>query len=70
MKRREVHKETWKIELTATDGRHCHWTFENMTLHRVKDIIKGYVDSCPYDCEWVISGASARICGKIIHPEL
>lgn len=55
------------MELTATDGRHCHWTLEDRTLHKVKDIINGYVECCPYDCRWVIRGAGLEIHGRTAH---
>jgi len=36
----------------------------NCTLTHVKDLIKGYVESCPYDCDWTIRGGGMKIQGK------
>lgn len=49
-------KGTWHVELEATDGRECYWRFENCTLSHVRNIVKGYVESCVYDCKWTIQG--------------
>lgn len=54
----------WAVMLTATDGRVCRWEFWNCTLTHVKDLIRGYVESCPYDCDWTIRGGGMTIRGK------
>lgn len=54
----------WAVMLTATDGRVCRWEFWNCTLTHVKDLISGYVESCPYDCDWTIRGGGMTIRGK------
>lgn len=56
--------DVWAVMLTATDGRVCRWEFKKYTLAHVKDIIKGYVESCPYDCNWTIRGNAMKIQGK------
>ena len=53
----------WAVMLTATDGRVCRWEFWNCTLVHVKDLIRGYVESCPYDCDWTIKGGGMTIRG-------
>lgn len=54
----------WAVMLTATDGRVCRWEFRNATLAHVKDLIKGFVESCPYDCDWTIMGGGMKIKGQ------
>ena len=54
----------WAVMLTATDGRVCRWEFKGCTLTHVKDLIRGYVESCPYDCDWTIRGGGMTIRGK------
>lgn len=56
--------DMWSVLLTATDGRACHWRFWRCTLTHVKDLIKGYVESCPYDCDWTIRGGGMTIRGQ------
>lgn len=53
----------WAVMLTATDGRECRWEFKGCTLTHVKDLIRGYVESCPYDCNWTIRGGGMTIRG-------
>ncbi len=55
--------DVWAVMLTATDGRVCRWEFWNCTLTHVKDLIRGYVGSCPYDCDWTIRGGGMTIRG-------
>lgn len=55
--------DVWAVMLTATDGRVCRWEFWNCTLTHVKDLIRGYVESCPYDCDWTIRGGGMTIRG-------
>mgnify|MGYP001037639686 FL=1 len=64
MKREMSGGDVWAVMLTATDGRVCRWEFQKCTLTHVKDIIKGYVESCPYDCDWTIRGGGMKIQGK------
>lgn len=54
----------WAVMLTATDGRVCRWEFRNAPLAHIKDLIKGYVESCPYDCDWTIMGGGMKIKGQ------
>lgn len=54
----------WAVMLTATDGRECRWEFRKCTLTHVKDLIRSYVESCPYDCDWAIRGGGMKIQGK------
>ena len=56
-------KDVWAVMLTATDGRECRWEFKGCTLVHVKDLIRGYVESCPYDCDWTIKGGGMTIRG-------
>lgn len=55
--------EVWAVMLTATDGRVCRWEFWGCTLTHVKDLIRGYVGCCPYDCDWTIRGGGMTIKG-------
>ena len=57
-------KGVWAVMLTATDGRMCRWEFWKCTLGHVKFVIKGYVECCPYDCEWTIRGGGMTIRGR------
>lgn len=52
------------VMLTATDGRVCRWMFGRCTLAHVKELIKGYVEACHYDCEWTIKGDGKTIQGR------
>lgn len=54
----------WAVMLTATDGRVCRWEFWGCTLTHVKDLIRDYVGSCPYDCNWTIMGGGMAIKGQ------
>lgn len=58
-----ANKTTWNVQLERTDGVVCKWTFEKYTLKKVKDIIKGYVECCCYDCIWKIMGDNKIIEG-------
>ena len=64
MKTTMSRSDVWAVMLTATDGRVCRWEFWKYTLTHVKDLIKGYVESCPYDCDWTIRGNGMKIQGK------
>lgn len=57
-------ESTWFVKLTATDGRVCHWRFDNHSLARVHDLVRCYVESCPYDCDWTIIGNDMKIEGQ------
>ena len=54
----------WSVKLTASDGREYGWKFEGCTLSHVKDLVRGYVESCPYDCAWTISGGGMDLAGR------
>lgn len=56
--------DVWAVMLTATDGRVCRWEFWNCTLAHVKDLIRGYVESCPCDCDWTIKGGGMTTRGE------
>ncbi len=56
--------KVWAVLLTATDGRECRWEFRGCTLTHVKDLVRGYVESCPYDCDWTIQGGGMEIQGR------
>ena len=64
MKTTMMRSGVWAVMLTATDGRVCRWEFKGCTLTHVKDLIRGYVESCPYDCDWTIRGGGMTIRGK------
>ena len=64
MKAMTDQSKAWAVMLTATDGRVCRWEFRGCTLTRVKDLVRGYVESCPYDCDWTIRGGGMKIEGK------
>ena len=34
------------------------------TLAHVKDLVRGYVAGCPYDCDWTIRGGGMKIQGR------
>lgn len=55
--------DVWAVMLTATDGGVCRREFWNCTLTHVKDLIRGYVGGCPYDCDWTIRGGGMTIGG-------
>lgn len=63
IKMNEDGKKAWAVMLTATDGRACRWEFWGCTLTHVKDLVRGYVESCPYDCDWTITGGGMTIKG-------
>ena len=63
MKREMSGGDVWAVMLTATDGRVCRWEFWNCTLTHVRELIKGYVESCPYDCDWTIKGGGMTVRG-------
>lgn len=64
MKTTMSRSDVWAVMLTATDSRVCRWEFWKCTLTHVKDLIRGYVESCPYDCDWTIRGGGMTIRGK------
>lgn len=64
MKTTMCRDDVWAVMLTATDGRVCRWEFKKCTLTHVKDIVRGYVESCPYDCDWTIRGGGMKIQGR------
>lgn len=64
MKTTMSRNDVWAVMLTRTDGRVCRWEFWKCTLAHVKDIVKGYVESCPYDCDWTIRGNGMKIQGR------
>ena len=53
-------KRTWKVKLTRGDGTVCRWTFV-CTLNHARDLIKGYVQSCVYDCSWTMTDGKSEI---------
>lgn len=53
----------WKVELTRTDGTVCRWMFV-CTLSHARDLIKGYVQSCVYDCFWTMTDGEVMFEGK------
>lgn len=63
MKKEMSSGDVWAVMLTATDGRVCRWEFWNCTQKHVKDLVRGYVESCPYDCDWTIKGGGMTIRG-------
>lgn len=56
-------EKTWNVELTRTDGQVCRWTFI-CSLSHARDLIKGYVQSCDYDCSWTMTDGEIMIEGK------
>ena len=62
-KLKNIKGNVWAVMLTATDGRVCRWEFKGCMLTHVKDMIRGYVESCPYDCDWTIRGGGMTIRG-------
>ena len=56
-------RRTWKVKLTRGDGTVCRWTFV-CTLNHARDLIKGYVQSCVYDCSWTMTDGEIMIEGK------
>lgn len=64
MKMTMCRNDVFAVMLTRMDGRVCRWEFKRYTLRRVKNIIKDYVESCPYDCEWKIRGNGVNIQGR------
>ncbi len=56
-------ERTWKVGLIRTDGAVCRWTFV-CTLSHARDLIKGYVQSCAYDCSWMMTDGEIMIEGK------
>lgn len=56
-------RRIWKVKLTRGDGTVCRWTFV-CTLNHARDLIKGYVQSCVYDCSWTMTDGEMMIEGK------
>lgn len=58
-----ANERTWRVVLTRTDGVTCRWTLVG-TLQHVRDVVKGYVEGCAYDCEWTMTDGEMTIEGK------
>ena len=56
-------RRTWKVKLTRSDGTVLQWTFV-CTLSHARDLVKGYVQSCVYDCSWTMTDGEITIEGK------
>ena len=44
----------WRVELIRSDGLVCKWQFDNCSKQLAKGLVKGYIESCPYDCKYTI----------------
>ena len=53
----------WRVELVRADGIVCRWSFKR-NLNGVRDLVKEYVRSCPYDCEWTMTDGEIMIEGR------
>ena len=53
----------WRVELVRTDGTVCRWSLK-CSLDGARDLVNGYVRSCPYDCEWTMTNGEIMIEGR------
>lgn len=53
----------WRVELVRADGIVCRWSFKR-NLNGARDLVREYVRSCPYDCEWTMTDGEIMIEGR------